>query len=134
VLQLEPDPTFTWPVTFNTPKGAKTITLVFKHKTVDEHNAWWEAAVKRSVAHRDALIAHAAAIEKLGPDDVVPPAPKPEMTALDEIMDVVAGWEDVDAPFSRESMTKLLANYHDLSAKKVCEAWSAGLNGRRLEN
>lgn len=142
MLKLDPDPTFPFSVTLRTPKGEQTLKLVGRHMTVEEHDAWWKAALKCYVEHQEALKAHAAAIAKAAeeaaakgePMPETPEAPKPEKSALDEVMDVVAGWEEVDAEFSADAMRKLLANYHDLSASKICEAWSATLTQARREN
>lgn len=134
MLKLNPNPTFKCPVTFNTPEGEQTLNLLGRHMTVDDHDAWWASAVARYLAHKQALEDHAKALEALKPDEPVPDAPKMEKTGLDEIMDVVAGWEEVDVPFSREAMATLLSNYHDLNAKRICEAWSAGLTQYRVKN
>ena len=134
MLKLNPDPTFKCPVVFNTPQGEQTLNLLCHHMTVEEHDLWWAGAVARYLAHKQALEDHAKALEALAPDAVLPEPPKMEKTGLDEIMDVVSGWEEVDAPFSREAMAKLLSNYHDLTAKRICEAWSAGLTQHRVKN
>jgi hypothetical protein len=135
VLKLNPNPTFKWPVKFKSPDGEQTLLLIFRHMTVEEHDAWWAAAVARYVEYGAALEAHVKAVEQATKEGKeLPQAPKIEKTGLDEIMDVVAGWEEVDAEFSREAMAKLIANYHDLTAKKICNAWSDGLTQSRSEN
>jgi hypothetical protein len=134
VIKIDPNPTFKWDVKFKTPEGEQTLKLLFKHMTVEEHDAWWTAAIERYAKYREALAKHAEAIAALAEGSVLPPAPKMEKTGLDEIMEVVVGWEDVDAEFSRDAMGKLIANYHDLTAKKICEAWFDGLTQRRREN
>jgi hypothetical protein len=134
VLKLNPNPTFKGSVAFNTPEGEQTVSLVFRHMTVEDHDAWWAAAIARYLAHKEALEAHAKALEAATPDQALPEAPKMEKTGLDEIMEVVAGWEEVDVEFSREAMAKLLSNYHDLTAKKICEAWSNGLTQFKAKN
>lgn len=134
MLKLNPNPTFKFPVTFNAPDGEQILNLLGRHMTVEEHDAWWAAAVARYLAHKQALEAHANALAALAPDAVIPEAPKMEKTGLDEIMDVVAGWEEVDAEFSREAMGTLLSNYHDLTAKRICEAWSSKLTQHREKN
>jgi hypothetical protein len=140
VLKLNPNPTFKCPVKFNSPEGEQTLNLLGRHMTVEDHDLWWAGAVARYLAHKQALEDHAKAIESLqtlglpNPEAALPEAPKMEKTGLDEIMDVVAGWEEVDAPFSREAMATLLSNYHDLTAKRICEAWSAGLTQYRVKN
>lgn len=134
MLKLNPNPTFKCPVTINTPEGEETITLLGRHMTVEDHDRWWADAVSRYLAHAKALEAHAKALEMLAPDAVLPDAPKAEKTGLDEIMDVVAGWEGVEGEFSRESLATVLSNYHDLTAKKICEAWSAALTQHRVKN
>lgn len=142
MLKLDPDPTFPFSVALRTPQGEETLKLIGRHMTVDEHAAWWKAALKSFTDFQEVLKAHNAAVLKAveeaaaaeRPVPEQPEAPKPEKSALDEIMEVIVGWEDVDAEFGRESMRKLLANYHDLSASKICEAWSAALTQARREN
>ena len=134
MLKLNPNPTFKLPVTFNTPEGEQTINLLGRHMTVEDHDLWWAGAVARYIAHKQALEAYAKALEALQPDEPIPEAPKMEKTGLDEIMDVVTGWEEVDAEFSRDAMATVLANYHDLTAKKICEAWSEKLTQFRVKN
>lgn len=134
MLKLNPNPTFKCQVKFNTPEGEQSITLLCRHMTVEDHDLWWAGAVARYIAHKQALEAHAKALDALAPDAPIPEAPKMEKTGLDEIMDVVAGWEEVDAEFSREAMATILSNYHDLTTKRICEAWSAGLTQHREKN
>ena len=134
MLKINPNPTFKFPVKFNTPEGEQTITLRGRHMTVEEHDLWWAGAVARYVAHKQALEAYAQALEALKEGEPIPDPPKMEKTGLDEIMDVVAGWEEVDAAFSREALTTVLSNYHDLTAKKICEGWSEALTQHRTKN
>jgi hypothetical protein len=134
VLKVDPDPTFTKPVKFKTPQGEQSLLLVFRHMTVEEHDKWWAEALQRYRDHVAALDAHMKALQELAEGAEPPEAPKQPKTGLDEIMDVVVGWEEVDQPFSREALAKVLSNYHDLSAKKICEAWSSGLTQATVEN
>jgi hypothetical protein len=135
MLKLNPNPTFTWPVKFTSPEGEQTLQVVYRHMTVEEHDAWWAAAVKRYIDFRDALAKHADDVQAaLSDGKPAPEAPKPERSGLDEVMDLVAGWQDVDTEFSRDALQKLMSNYHNLSAKLLCEEWSKGLTQRKLEN
>jgi hypothetical protein len=143
-VKVNPNPTFKWPVKFTSPEGEQTINFNFRHMTAEEHDAWWQAAVQRYMDYRVELEAHAKAVAEAaekakaeGKDaPEAPPEPKMAKTALDEVMEVVAGWDEgeVDEPFSREVMGKLMSNYHDLTAKKICQAWSDGLTQRKREN
>jgi hypothetical protein len=135
VLKLDPNPTFPWPVTFKSPDGEQTVVFMFRHMTVDEHDAWWSAAHQCSIDFKDACDRYLKDLEesiKAGKE--APEMPKRARSGFDEIMDVVAGWLEVEGEFSREAMAKLVGNYHDLTARKICEAWSAGLTQRKLEN
>lgn len=135
MLKVDPNPTFQAPVKFKSPEGEQTLNLVFRHMTVEEHDKWWADAMQRYRDHVVALEAHIKAVEAAATaGNELPEEPKPTKTGLDEIMDVVVGWEDVDQPFSREALAKILSNYHDLSAKKICQAWSAGLTQAKVEN
>lgn len=134
-LTLDADPTFKHPITFKTPQGDKTITLLFAHMTVEDHDAWWEAARQRSVDFAAAVSAWKKALEKAAEEgNELPPAPKMERTGLDEVMDVVRGWEGVAADFSREAMGRLMSSYHALTARLICNEWSKQLSAGRLEN
>lgn len=135
MLKLHPNPTFTWPVKFKSPEGEQTLTVVFRHMPKEQYDAWWDAAWKRHIAYQDALRAWAEACATAKAEGKSEPAkPQPEMAGVDELMEIVAGWEDVDAPFSREALSTLLANYHDLNVKRISEAWIEGLQQRKLEN
>jgi hypothetical protein len=137
MLKLQPNPTFKWPVKFKTPDGEQILSLVFKHMPVEKYAAWWAAAHKRKQDFIDALDAYPIAVEKAKTHgEEAPPMPKEEDfgLGLDEVMDVVVGWEEVDTPFSRESMKTLLANYHDLKVVTISRGWIEGLQQRKLEN
>jgi hypothetical protein len=135
VLKLDPNPTFKWEVTVKTPEGEETITLIYRHMTVEDHDAWWAAAAQRSRDYGETLRKHMVAVEQAAKDGKELPAmPKPEKSGFDEIMEVVAGWEGVEAEFSPDAMAKVLSNYHDLTAAKICQAWSRGLTQRKVEN
>ena len=135
MLKIDPNPTFSWPVKFNTPEGEQTITLVYKHMDTDARNEWWKAAAESYVAYADKLKAHAKAVEEAKETGgVLPDEPKPERSGLDEVMDIVVGWQDVDGEFSRDAMKKVLKNYHTLSARKIAEAWDAALTEGKAKN
>jgi hypothetical protein len=156
VLKLNPNPTFTWPVKFMSPEGEQTLLAVFRHMPKAAYDEWWEAAWNRSRAYNEALQAWVEAGVKAKdeakaagqPEPADPPKPTPEQFGLgldeivgrdasdgrDEIKGFLVGWQEVDAPFSRDAVKHLLGNYHDLNIKKLSEAWIEGLQQRKLEN
>jgi hypothetical protein len=82
-FKLQPNPTFKASVTIPTPEGDGKIVFVFKHKG--------RKALKEFFA-------------SLGEGD----AARPDSEAL---QDLLAGWEDFDAPYSPENLEVLLDNY-----------------------
>lgn len=135
MLKLNPNPTFAWPVKFKSPEGEQTLNLVFKHMPVEQYEAWWDAAMQRHVDFLAALEAHSVAVKTATEQGaVLPEVPKPAKAGIDELMDIVAGWSEVDAEFSREALQTLLSNYHGLTVRKITEAWIEGLQQRKVEN
>lgn len=135
MLKLNPNPTFAWPIKFKSPEGEQTLNLLFKHMPVEQYEAWWDAAVQRHIDYLAALEAHAVAVKQATEQgSVLPERPKPAKAGIDELMEIVAGWNDVDTPFSREALQTLIANYHDLTVKKISAAWIEGLQQRKVEN
>ena len=92
---LQPNPTFKKDVTIPTPGGSEQVlTLVFKYRDADEL---------------------AALTASLG-DEANP------REDLDILLDMVAGWEDVDAKFNKEAFAKLLKNY-PLAKREIFESY-----------
>ncbi|QHI99364.1 hypothetical protein GT347_16090 [Xylophilus rhododendri] len=105
MFKLIPEPTFTGVAKIAAAGGAtQELRLVFKHRTV---------------AHLQAFLDHAAA--------------HPERSDLDGLLDIVAGWEDVDVPFSPEALGQLLDNYHDV-VRPVMDAYFEALRGAKQGN
>lgn len=104
IFKLNPDPTFEAPVVIAVPgKPAAKLRLIFRHKTRDEAKAFFERA-----ANSD---------EK-------------ESTQL---LEIVAGWVDVDAEFSEVALGQLLQNYHS-AAQAIFEAYTGALTQARRGN
>lgn len=104
MFKLNPNPTFPGTATIAVPGGeAATLKLVFKHKTRDEAKAFFERAAK-SDEKESALM-----------------------------LEVIAGWEDVDAPFSEENLALLLQNYHN-APNAIFQAYMAELSTARRGN
>lgn len=52
---------------------------------------------------------------------------------IDIVMDIVAGWSDVSAEFSREAMTRVIQNYHP-AALTIVRAYVDELTKARTGN
>jgi hypothetical protein len=104
MFSLNPAPTFVAPVTIAVPgKPAATLKMVFKHKTKDEAAAFFKDA-----------------------------ATSDEKEAV-QLLQIVAGWEDVDSPFSVEALERLLQNYHN-AAQAIFQAYMDELTQARKGN
>jgi hypothetical protein len=82
VLKLKASPTFTTPVTIPSPDGDITIKVEFRHMTKDAYSAFIEAERTKDRGDKEAL------------------------------MDIMAGWHEVDTPFSAEAVGELCQQYH----------------------
>lgn len=83
MFKVNPNPTFNGEAAIVAPGGeVVTLKLVFKHKTRDEAKAFFERAAKSDEKE-----------SKL-------------------VMEIVAGWEGADEPFSEENLAQVLQNYH----------------------
>lgn len=104
MFKVNPNPTFPGTATIAVPGDEpEKLRLVFKHKTRDDAQAFFERAAK---------------------------AEEPESKLL---LEIVAGWEDVDEPFSEDAMRRLLQNYHN-APQAIFEAYTAELSGARRGN
>lgn len=83
---LKPNPTFTSKVSIPTADGPGEIEFVFKHKG------------------RKALADFIQSITE-------PTKGKDTRTDLDALMEIVAGWNEVDTPFSKDALEELLDAY-----------------------
>lgn len=104
MFKLNPKPTFTGTALIAVPGGpAEKLKLVFKHKTRDESADFFSRAAKSE---------------------------DPEAKTL---LEIVAGWEDVDAEFSQENLAQLLQNYHN-AVPAIFEAYTTELSTARKGN
>lgn len=104
MFQIDPNPTFTADADIPVAGGGTSkLTLVFKHKTKDEAREYF------SRTSTD------------GEDDV------------GALLEIVEGWEDVDAPFSREALDRVLQNYPG-APRAIFGAYLAELMGQRRGN
>lgn len=111
-FKIKPDPTFTGTASIHVPgKGKESLKLVFRHKTA---------------AEADEFYMRAASL--VGEGEV--PATK---TMARYLLEVVAGWEDADQPFSEEAFTELLSNY-PFAAGAIRDAFMDELGGARRGN
>lgn len=96
MFKINPNPTFTATASIAVPgQQAAKLKLVFRHKTRADAKAFFER------------VSQEMAVEDAGGD-----AAARERKVLEEI---VAGWEDVDQPFTGEALEQLLQNYHNAS-------------------
>ena len=104
-LRLNPSPTFSVKVGIPVPgqEQAEQIVCVFKHMTRDEYAAF--SSPEQADARSD----------------------------LDSLCALLAGWEGVDAPFSRDALAKVLQAYHG-AAHAIATAYVTELTKARLGN
>ncbi|USE78906.1 phage tail assembly chaperone [Cupriavidus gilardii] len=116
MFKINPNPTFTATVTIPVPGGKpEKLKLTFRHKSRDQAKDYFDRIAKEA----------AEAIESGKTDDVAR-----ERRALEEI---VAGWEDVDQPFSGDALEQLLQNYHG-AATAILDTFTTELNLARRGN
>jgi len=96
MFQVQPNPTFQIEVTVPTPTGAGKLTLTFKHKG------------------RKALKDFLAALQQDVSED------QQDDTKL--LLDIVDGWDGVDAKFSPKAFGDLLDNYPS-AARAIMDAY-----------
>ncbi len=104
MFKVNPEPTFPGAAVIAAPGGGEaTLKLVFRHKTREAAQAYFERAAKGE---------------------------EPEVVLM---LEIVAGWEDVDMPFSAEALGQVLQNYHG-APKAIYEAYATALHGGRRGN
>lgn len=105
LFTLDPAPTFAWDVALTAPGGeSRPLRVVYRHMG-KERLALWRAEV----------------------------AMRPESDELDILLEVMAGWENTDQPFSREALSRLLDNHHR-AAEELYLGFLQGLAGARRGN
>lgn len=110
-FKVQPNPTFVGTAKIHVPgEGPKPLLLVFKHKTAAEADDYYRRGAALSEEGR----------------------PSPE-TFAHHLLEVVAGWRDVDAEFSEAEFARLLANY-PFAARAIHEAYFDALGGERRGN
>ncbi|CAG9177758.1 phage tail assembly chaperone [Cupriavidus pampae] len=114
MFKITPNPTFAATVEIAVPgeKAAK-LKLVFRHKTRDQAKEFFHRVSEEA---------------KNGSDDGSPASR--ERKVLEEI---VAGWEDVDQPFSGDALELVLLNYHNASSA-ILDAYMEQLTQARRGN
>lgn len=104
MLKLQPNPTFRAKVGIPLPGGEKAeVVFTFKHMTRD--------ALERWLTGEDAA----------------------KRSDVESVMDVVSGWDGIDADFSRDSVDALLQQYH-AAARSIIGAYVSELSAARLGN
>jgi hypothetical protein len=103
MLKLNPDPTFTSKVDIPTPTGVQTIKVEYKYMDVDEYNAFIKKEGELNRTNEEAL------------------------------MDIMAGWHEVDTEFSKEALTKLCKKYH-AAARVLVEKFISDLTQAKAGN
>ena len=104
MFQINPNPTFTATVDIPAAGGRiEKLKLTFKHKTRDDTLEYLQRPVVE------------------GEDDAT------------VLLEIIAGWEDVDAEFSREALNQLVQNYPG-APRAIFQAYAAELTGQRRGN
>jgi len=116
MFKIIPNPTFPATVAIAVPgKQPEKLKLTFRHMTREQLRDFFDRIAREA----------AEAIEGDRDDTVTR-----ERKALEEI---VAGWEDVDQPFSGEALEALIRNYHG-AATAILDAYTGELNLARRGN
>jgi hypothetical protein len=104
MFQINPNPTFTTTVDIPVAGGrTEKLKLTFKHKTRDDALEY----LRRPAGE--------------GEDDA------------SILLEIIAGWEDVDAEFSRETLNQVVQNYPG-APRAIFDAYAAELMGQRRGN
>ena len=103
MLKLKPDPTFVTAVTIPAPTGDIAIKVEYKHMTRDAYKKFIDEEAAKSRSDEDA------------------------------IMDIACGWQEVDAPFSREAVNELCQQYH-AAPRAIVEAFIRELTQHKSLN
>lgn len=112
-FKVNPNPTFVGTAKIHVPgEGPQPLKLVFRHMPAAGADEYF----RRGLA--------------LGADPADPPSSEKFAAYL---LEVVAGWEDVDAPFSEAEFVRLVSNY-PLSTVAIRDAYFEALGGARRGN
>jgi hypothetical protein len=103
MFKIVANPTFDKEVVIPTPDGEQKITLTFRHMTRSAVKLYFDEVAKGGQADAAALI------------------------------QIVAGWKDVDAEFSEATLASLLENYH-AAVPAIFDAYLVGLTQAKTGN
>jgi bacterioferritin (cytochrome b1) len=104
MFKIIPNPTFVGIAKIAAPGGeVLDLRIVFKHRTVTQLQEFLAEAAKN------------------------------ERSDVDGLLEIVEGWEEVDAPFSREALAQILDNYHDV-VTPVMNAFFEAIRGAKEGN
>lgn len=103
MLKLQPDPTFTKPVDIPTPWGIQTIKIEFKYRDTEE-------------------------FEQFMKDEAANPRSNEQV-----LMDIAAGWHNIDGEFNEENIKKYCKKYHRF-ANAIVETYIRENTSARLGN
>jgi hypothetical protein len=102
MFKLEPNPTFSVPVSIHVPgQGKGTFSVEFRH------------------LNQEARTAYGASLK--------------EKTNLDALAEIMVGWREIDAPFSRDNLKRLLDDYAD-AVPALFEAYFNEVRGASVKN
>ncbi|APF86966.1 hypothetical protein HI806_09520 [Ralstonia solanacearum] len=106
MFSINPKPTFVAEADIPVAGGGtEKLTLVFKHKTRDDVQAYFEQVSAGADGQTDA----------------------------DALLEILDGWKDVDVPFSREELNRLVQNYPG-APRAIFDTYLAELTGQRRGN
>ncbi|MDC6179032.1 hypothetical protein C2I33_08605 [Ralstonia solanacearum] len=106
MFSINPKPTFAAEATIPVAGGGtEKLNLLFKHKRRDDVREFFARASEGTDGESDA----------------------------DVLLEIVEGWKDVDAPFSREALDQLVQNY-PAAPRAIFDTYLAELTGQRRGN
>ncbi|WP_055336310.1 phage tail assembly chaperone [Ralstonia solanacearum] len=106
MFSINPKPTFAAEATIPVAGGGtEKLNLLFKHKRRDDVREFFARASEGTDGESDA----------------------------DVLLEIVEGWKDVDAPFSREALDRLVQNY-PAAPRAIFDTYLAELTGQRRGN
>jgi hypothetical protein len=108
-VSVKAKPTFFAKVTIPAPEGALVLDLEFKHRTRKEFDAYIQQVQSRT-AEGEGSVAE-----------------------VDQVLELVAGWRNVEEPFSKEAVADLLENFHAAS-RTIGSRYHDELTQARLGN
>lgn len=105
MFKIQPNPTFTVPVKIHVPgvEGPDPLRIIYKHRQEED-------------------------LEKLAES-----IGKAKKITVDDLLEIVFGWEEADTEFSREALLKLKSNYPSSFAQIYEQYWES-LRPARLGN